>query len=287
MVPIIADRVIEPNGRNIPYVEVTGGTPDRFIIHETANTDPDADAIMHNIYVRRGGGYESPKKPGVSFNYVVDRFRAVQNLPERNASYNAGDGGGPGNYDSESFEFCVNMMKDPVNRQARFLQVLRNGAQLVAARMHRWGYTVADMWRVEQHNARSSYGKDCPHYMRMNGGTLWKLLLQMIEGELKKLKSPIAPPPPEAPAQEPTPYVTIPGSKYPTGGGFLDFWKANGRIPIFGLPISPEIQGYKLEDGNLYTLQKFERAWLHWRPGESVGIVRLGVLYNEAIGEAA
>jgi hypothetical protein len=58
-------------------------------------------------------------------------------------------------------------------------------------------------------------------------------------------------------------------------------------VSIFGWPIKDEQQNVMLEDGNPYTVQEFERAWLHWRPGEDVGIVRLGVMYNQLRAQLA
>ena len=293
MVPLITNLVIQPKGINVPATFLEGQTPDEIVVHETANIDETADALMHNRFVRNGGGYEK-NPPGVSFTWGVDEFRAVQNTDERRATLNAGDGSGPGNYNALSIETCVNMMRDPdpVRRQQRWLKTLRNLAQLIALKMVQYKIPIE---RVRQHNHYSSYKKDCPHYMRMGGGVYWRVMLDMVREELALLQKPVhAPVPrpvpapvPSEPRPEPTPYATVLGTPYKVGMAIGDFWKANGRINIFGLPISDEIKDVKLENGKLYTVQKFERAWLHWRDGEGVGIVRLGVLYDELLKKAA
>jgi len=47
------------------------------------------------------------------------------------------------------------------------------------------------------------------------------------------------------------------------GGGFLDRWRVTGGTAINGLPLSGEFR-QKLEDGNEYTVQYFERVRLEY-----------------------
>jgi hypothetical protein len=66
-------------------------------------------------------------------------------------------------------------------------------------------------------------------------------------------------------------------------GAFLQFWEAKGSqaLPLFGYPISPE-QLRRLEDGNLYRVQYFERARFE-QHGESIELGRLGAeLYDRS-----
>ena len=49
------------------------------------------------------------------------------------------------------------------------------------------------------------------------------------------------------------------------GGGFLDRWRATGGTAINGLPLSGEFR-QKLEDGNEYTVQYFERVRMEYHP---------------------
>ncbi len=49
------------------------------------------------------------------------------------------------------------------------------------------------------------------------------------------------------------------------GGGFLARWRATGGTAINGLPLSGEFR-QKLEDGNEYTVQYFERVRMEYHP---------------------
>ncbi|HEX5502062.1 MAG TPA: hypothetical protein VFW96_05535 [Thermomicrobiales bacterium] len=48
-------------------------------------------------------------------------------------------------------------------------------------------------------------------------------------------------------------------------GRFLDYWTAHGGLAINGYPLTDEVQ-QRLEDGNIYTVQYFERVRLEWHP---------------------
>lgn len=58
---------------------------------------------------------------------------------------------------------------------------------------------------------------------------------------------------------------------------FLSFWRQGG-VERFGYPISPEFQEANPDDGNIYTVQYFERTRLEHHPGAAtpVQIGRLG-----------
>jgi hypothetical protein len=66
-------------------------------------------------------------------------------------------------------------------------------------------------------------------------------------------------------------------------GTFNDWWSANGGLPAFGFPISPEMQEKNAADGKPYTVQYFERNRLELHP-EFKGTQRevmLGLLGTE------
>ncbi len=48
--------------------------------------------------------------------------------------------------------------------------------------------------------------------------------------------------------------------------GFRNFWRTQGGLPIFGFPISEEFQEQNPGDGQLYTVQYFERARFEYHP---------------------
>ena len=49
------------------------------------------------------------------------------------------------------------------------------------------------------------------------------------------------------------------------GGTFRAYWEAHGGLAQFGYPFSEEIEE-RLEDGNIYRVQYFERARFEWHP---------------------
>lgn len=67
------------------------------------------------------------------------------------------------------------------------------------------------------------------------------------------------------------PGAQVPGGRYfpQTGhsvaGGFRAFWEQNGAVEVLGYPISPEMQE-TLSDGQVHTVQYFERARLELHP---------------------
>jgi LPXTG-site transpeptidase (sortase) family protein len=61
--------------------------------------------------------------------------------------------------------------------------------------------------------------------------------------------------------------------------GFQNFWQMHGGLPVFGFPISEEFQEQNSSDGQLYTVQYFERARFEYHPSNPVEYqVQLGHL---------
>ena len=86
----------------------------------------------------------------------------------------------------------------------------------------------------------------------------------------------------------------IPGQAYfpetghNLGGRFLAYWRANGGLAQFGYPITEE-RSDRLEDGNLYVTQYFERGRLEYHP-ENAGTpyeVLLGQFGREILRQNA
>ena len=50
------------------------------------------------------------------------------------------------------------------------------------------------------------------------------------------------------------------------GGGFKQFWEANGGLTTFGYPITGEFRERNPADGQIYTVQYFERARFEYHP---------------------
>ena len=69
------------------------------------------------------------------------------------------------------------------------------------------------------------------------------------------------------------------------GGLFLNYWLGNGALTRFGYPLSEEIVELSPEDGEVYTVQYFERARMETHTDTESGepIVLLGLLGNEML----
>src|SRR4051794_31951845 len=52
-------------------------------------------------------------------------------------------------------------------------------------------------------------------------------------------------------------------------GKFLEYWKANGGLPIYGYPISEAFTEKSKSDGKDYTVQYFERNRLEYHPEQA------------------
>jgi len=67
------------------------------------------------------------------------------------------------------------------------------------------------------------------------------------------------------------PAAPLPGARFfPATGhnlhtGFRDYWEAHGELAQFGYPLTEEFTE-RLADGNIYTVQYFERARFEWHP---------------------
>lgn len=180
----------------------------------------------------------------VSFHYVVDDKESIQLLPDNEVGWHAGDGNGPGNHESVGIETCVNAGAD-------FSKAVDNLVGLVKHLMVEFKIPVE---RVKQHHDFSSYQKNCPTKLRANNEAGWKAFIARLQS---------APQPP----QPPQPAIDVYAQAHPYVGLALEGEKL--RV---------------LEDGKEYTTRLYERALLHWRPGEAVGEARIGWMYQQAVG---
>lgn len=71
----------------------------------------------------------------------------------------------------------------------------------------------------------------------------------------------------------------FPETDHTLAGGFKAFWEMNGGLAVFGFPITEEYTGFA-EDGQVVTMQDFERARLEYRDGR-VQLVLLGVQHRD------
>jgi N-acetylmuramoyl-L-alanine amidase len=141
-------------------------------IHDTANSDAGADALMHARYLK---GDEAANRP-VSWHFTVDDSRVIQHLALNEVGWHAGDGNGPGNMTSIAIEICENADGDRTKAE-------ENAASLVADLLIRLNLGID---AVVQHNKWS--GKNCPHLIRSRSGG-WDLFLQNVIKHLKTRES--------------------------------------------------------------------------------------------------
>lgn len=64
---------------------------------------------------------------------------------------------------------------------------------------------------------------------------------------------------------------------YNLGGAFAAFWFAHNGLRLFGYPLSDELTERSVDNGQVYTVQYFERARFEWHPDQGrVLLDRLG-----------
>lgn len=79
----------------------------KLITHETDNTSPGADALMHGNWLRNGPVDQYGNREYVSVHFFVDHTGVRQSVPITEVTYQAADGPGPGNESCISMEICV------------------------------------------------------------------------------------------------------------------------------------------------------------------------------------
>ena len=206
-------------------------TPQWITVHETANTNPGANAEAHRRFTHAGGGAER-----VSFHFVVDDREVIQLLPLTEHGWHAGDGAqGAGNRSSIAIETCV-------NRDADWEKTLANLVRLLQTLCRMYGWSSE---RIVQHHFWS--GKNCPARIRAEGR--WDALLRAVNDGLK----------PSGPDAR-----FFPETGYWITHGFKAFWEKYGGLMIFGYPLSNEYT--TTIDGKPITVQEFERARFEHRP---------------------
>ena len=251
--PQLADRqMLMAAGRTInkPGVFLEGGKANWITIHETANEDPNANALMHVRFVHSGGGEHH-----VSFHAVVDQDGSIQILSWYEASYNAGDGGGPGNYDAIAIEVCV-------SRGADWAATLRHLVKLVKKLMSEFGIPIT---HVVQHNHWS--GKNCPARLRADGGRGWAEFMRLLG------------------AQSTSQHRFDEVTGFYIGGGFRAEYERLEKLGVvmqlLGRPISGE---YSLQLGTWTgTVQDFERGRMEWHTESGTGVVLYGLVNVERL----
>ena len=91
---------------------------------------------------------------------------------------------------------------------------------------------------------------------------------------------------PEAdPTTLPPDSTYFPEVRHSLGGRFLAYWQATGGLPVYGYPLSEEVQEVNPRDGQMYTVQYFERNRIEYHP-ENAGSpyeMQLGLLGGDLL----
>ncbi|HMA33339.1 MAG TPA: hypothetical protein VKY74_02580 [Chloroflexia bacterium] len=97
---------------------------------------------------------------------------------------------------------------------------------------------------------------------------------------LGRLGAQVHPPDPPAPARRTTGITYFPATGHNVEPLFLGYWQAHGGLFVNGYPISEAIQERSPTDGQIYTVQYFERARYEYHPeyANGPGEVLLGLL---------
>ena len=85
------------------------------------------------------------------------------------------------------------------------------------------------------------------------------------EGQRRLRVEPVSPPAVLPPAASPPAEACFAQTGRCVRGAFLAYWQANGGLAIYGYPLSEE-RSERLEDGEEYTVQWFERARFEYHP---------------------
>ena len=125
-----------------------------IVIHETSNTDSGADAQSHSSYLMH-----EAKDTELSWHYTVDDHEIVQNLPDNEVGWHAGDGHTEpgGNINGIGIEICV-------NSDGNFDTAKDNAAKLAAYLIKKYNLSLG---ALKQH--ADFMDKDCPQIIRDNG----------------------------------------------------------------------------------------------------------------------
>jgi hypothetical protein len=243
-------------------------------VHETGNTRIGANAEMHRQWVHGkdgygGGGHATYE--GVSFTWVVDDREAIMLVPRNERTWQASDGStGIGN-SSESVETCI-------NADGNWAQTRENLARLIARIIVE--DTNRSPSRIAQHFDWARDQKNCPTFLRANGGAHWRELNTRVQAILTAVGyfgGDMAKDDPNA-ELFPTGHWIINA----TGAPMLAFFRKQGGWERLGYPL----EGMRLDPDGVYRqlLENCEiESWpMGWgpHPGPHVRLGGIGQKYK-------
>ncbi|NBI08384.1 LysM peptidoglycan-binding domain-containing protein [Senegalia massiliensis] len=166
-------KIVKPNGkRNVRTLKKRKRT--RGITnHNTGNRHPTAGDEMHAKWMQN---VENTDKSYVSVHLFVDEDSITQCIPLDEVTYHAGDGKGPGNYETISVEICEN---------ANVLKAEENAKKLNAALLLTYPHL-----NIYKHQDWS--GKYCPRVLLSSGrwGGFVRDIKSYVKGATIKPKPP-------------------------------------------------------------------------------------------------
>jgi hypothetical protein len=148
----LAHDIIPPSQTN-QRPGITRQTPGFWVQHETDNHAVGADAAMHAKYLSQGAEGRQ-----ASWHFTVDDGIAYQHIPVDEVTWQAADGGGPGNMSGISCEMCVNADGDKAKARA-------NAEELCAAICRAEGLGADRVKRHYDFNQADPNRHHCPDLM--------------------------------------------------------------------------------------------------------------------------
>jgi hypothetical protein len=110
-------------------------------------------------------------------------------------------------------------------------------------------------------------------------GTPFEVALGLLGNQLAQGRQGQAPFEPVAPFTSTPDRVFFPKTSHALAGSFYAYWATNGGLPIFGYPVSEAFPEANPADGQVYTVQYFERARFEAHPANPPAYqVELGLL---------
>lgn len=176
-------------------------------MHQTGNTNRGANAEMH-------ARLQSNLNPRLaSWHIQVDDVVAIQSFPFSARCWAAGDGRGPGNYDSIHIEMTI-------NSDANYKKTLENGAKVAAKVLKDENLTINDL---KQHYDWSR--KNCPAQLRANKDSIsWADFKAMVQAEMEGKP---------APKPSPQPKTSKPTESVYTGNSIVSYLNSIGQPSSF------------------------------------------------------
>jgi len=105
-VPLIIDLI--PPTQTLQRPGIRRQQPGYWVQHETANSNPGADADMHRRYMHNGALGESGQPQTLGYHFTNDDHQIFQMVPIDEVTWQAADDAGPGNMSGISNELCIN-----------------------------------------------------------------------------------------------------------------------------------------------------------------------------------